>query len=150
MKVILVYIRLCLVGCAHVVFISIVLSRVLGAFKWPWAAVFSPLFLFDLISLVYLIIYICGLISNKLRQYSTPHNTICFPHQRASVGPPIFYSTGLVFKILAEILLVLYLDTGTPPFYVSSIFFMCLFLTLTVGHLTYSLKPNIKEIYDKR
>lgn len=146
-KAVLVYSRLILYMSLNIIFVCMLLVKLIQSSVWSWGIVFSPLFLFDLILIVYVILYVYGLIKDRLIQ-STGGYMVCFPHQRANPVPPILYATGTLSKILAEILLVLYLDRGTPPFYVSSIFIMGTLISAIVGLLIYSIKPIVKQIHD--
>ena len=147
LRVIYAYARLGAIGGLHLVFVATVISRALDeSSNLSWAAVFSPLFLFDAISIVYLIIYIAGLVRDIVRDDSRASNTSCFPHQRAGPLPPIVYGLALFFKVIGEILLVIFLSIGSPPFYVSAIFFMLMLLVATAGFFVYSIKPSFKTL----
>ena len=145
LRIIYAYVRLGVIGGLHLVFAATVISRALDdSSDLSWAAVFSPLFLFDAISIVYLVIYIAGLIRDIVDGDSRPSNTSCFPHQQAGPLPPIVYGLALFFKVIGEILLVTFLSIGSPPFYVSAIFFMLMLLVATAGFFVYSVKPSFK------
>lgn len=143
-RILLTYVRLCTSLLLHFVFISIVITRVVQSSDWPWAAVFSPLFLFDFICVIYLFIYAGGLIRDKIEGDPNEHNTSCFPHQVASPVPLTFYIVGLLIKVIAEVLLVVHLSNGSIPFYVSSIFIMLFLLVLSCGMFVYSIKPTVE------
>ena len=149
LRILFAYGRLGVIASLHLVFAAMLISRVLeDSSNIPWVAVFSPLFLFDAVAVIYLILYVAGFIRDIVEADSRPSNTSCFPHQRAGPLPPIIYGLALLFKVVAEILLVLHLSNDSPPFYVSGIFFMLMLLVISVGLFVYAVKPSVKTCLD--
>lgn len=149
-RILCTYLRLGIILFLHAVFIITVISRAIGSSTWSWPAIFTPLFLFDVICVIYFVIYMVGLIRDKLEDDPRYHNTMFFPHQKASPLPPIFYCIGLLTKVIAEILLVVHLDNEGVPFYVVGIFLALLFATVAVGMMFYTLKPTLQMITRQR
>lgn len=152
LRILFAYGRLGVIASLHLVFAAMLISRVLDSSNIPWAAVFSPMFLFDVVAVIYLILYVAGFIRDIVEADSRPSNTSCFPHQRAGPLPPIIYGLALLFKVVAEILLVLHLSDDSPPrsppFYVSGIFFVLMLLVISVGLFVYAVKPSVKTCLD--
>lgn len=143
-RILCTYLRLVIILSLHTVFIITVISRVIGSSTWSWPAIFTPLFLFDVICVIYIVVYMVVLIRKKLEDDPSYHNTMIFPHQRVSPLPPVFYCIGVLTKVIAEILLVVHLDNGGVPFYAVGIFLALLFAAVAVAMMFYSLKPTLK------
>ena len=142
-KLVVVYFRVGTTFLLHTLFAVLVLIKVTQENEWSWAAIFSPVFCFDASLLMYYIIYLCGYTRDKMYGDSRSSNTPCFPGQRASALPLIFYGVGLPLKLAAEIVLVLHLLGGFQvPFYAVGIVLCLLFTLMTVSMGMYSLKPS--------
>ena len=142
-KLVVVYFRVGMTFALHTLFAVLVLIKVTEKNEWSWAAIFSPVFCFDAVFLVYYLIYLCGYVRDKLYADSRPSNAPCFPGQRASALPLVFYGVGMPLKLATEVVLVLHLLDGFQiPFYVVGILLCLLFALLTVSMGFYSLKPT--------
>ena len=128
----------------HACFVSLVLSKVSNSLTWAWAAVFFPVFAHDGLTIVYYLIYACGACCAwVMEEEEEDSTTVCFPGQKPRVTTLLFSGLGLLLKITAEVLLVVYLSSSGFPFYVCGIFLCLFFLLLSSAMLYYSIKPPV-------
>lgn len=148
-KLVLVYFRVGMTFALHALFSVLVLIKVIQDNSFPWAAIFSPIFCFNVFLLVYYFIYLCGYIRDKVYSSSRSNNTPCFPGQRASILPLILYGLAVPLKLAAEVVLVLHLQEDIQvPFYVVGLLLCLVFSVVTVGTGIYSLKPTFRCALD--
>ena len=154
------YTRLSLIYGLHTLFGVLLLSKVVAETRWNWFLVFIPLFIFDIISVVYWFIYLITYIWMRVNDeldddignragggvcimfYDEDYKPICFPHQSLSLVVTILYFLGIPTKVAAQILLCLALG-NTVPFYVPGVLFCLLFLGAGIGTFYTSLKPML-------
>lgn len=143
-KAVFVYFRAVANLALHTCFVSLVLSKVSNSLTWAWAAVFFPVFAHDGLTILYYIIYTCGSCWAWTMEDDEEDSTmLCFPGQKPRVMTLLFSGFGLLLKITAEILLVVYLSGTGIPFYVCGIFLCLFFLLLTSAMLYYSIKTTV-------
>lgn len=145
-KLVLLYIRVGLSLACYSIFLILVLIKVIQNNDWPWAVVFIPVICFNAIAMFYYAIYLAGYIRDKLTtNYSSTRtdNTPCFPHQRSSIVPLIFYGLGVPLKLVIEVLVIIHLQGDTAiPFYAIGILLIIFFSILSVAMGYYSLEPT--------
>lgn len=142
-KAVLVHIRAISNLVLHTCFVSLVLSKVSNSLDWAWAAVFFPVFAHDGLTIIYYIIYLCGFCWAWAVDEDEDSTTPCFPGQKPRVMTLLFSGLGLLLKITAEVLLVVFLSGAGIPFYVCGIFLCLFFLLLTSSMFYYSIKPTV-------
>ena len=104
---------------------------------------FSPVFVFDGVALMYCLAYLITYIAKRDSDDEEYGTFNCFPLQTISLAVLLLYAVGLPLKIAAEIVLCFSLQDSVP-FYVPGILFSLLFLELGCALMYYSLKPAIR------
>lgn len=146
---VLQYIKvLCILGL-HVVFVVLTLVRATSGAQWSWFIPFIPLFVFDVISVVYWIGYLIAYIYNKWTGLDLDEEDSkllqFFPKQTISLLVLLAYALGIPLKVVAEILLALHLsDPGSIRTFVPALLFMLLFLEIGIVAVIQMLKPIVR------
>ena len=146
-KSVLLYVRLAVFLGLHTLFVSLALAQGLssdGAVSWY--VVFSPLFVFDLLSVVYMVFYLASYVTLRRdgdsvwsRRYST-----LFPGQKFSLVLLLAYAVGILLKVTAEILVLLRLeDVSSVGVIVPAILLMVLFAGVGLLALGQALVPML-------
>lgn len=147
-KGVLQYVRISIILGLHALFVFLALVRATGDGDWGWYIAFIPLFIFDILSVVYWVIYLINYIKKWLENWDDDeYQSVFFPRQSLSLLVLIFYGVGIPLKIAAEILLLLHLrEPGTIRVFIPCILFMLLFLEVGSVAVFYTLKPVVRQL----
>ena len=142
-----VYLRVLFHLVSATLFGVFVIAKLEEGINWSWAAVFTPLFMMDVVCCVYYPIYLGGLL-NKKYLIRICNGDLCFQNQNAGLVPAVLYPVGVASKLLAEILLILHLEVAVS-FIPCGVFLMIFFATLTISMLIDTIKPNFQYLINR-
>lgn len=148
-KFVLQYLRVFLILALHAIFVLLTLTRVSGDESWNWAFVFIPLFIFDVLSVIYWTLYLVSyIITRRDDEFSWTERV--FPGQSPSLLTLIAYGVGIPLKIVAEILLVLHLqEPSIVRAFIPAIFFTLLFLEAGLVSACEAAIPIVKTFRNR-
>lgn len=144
-KAVFIYFRAIANLVLHTCFVCLVLSKVSDSLTWTWPAVFFPVFTHDGLTIIYYFIYAGGCVWAWAMDEGEESTTPCFPGQKPKVLTLLFSGLGIVLKLAAEIVLVVYLSGSGVPFYVCGILLCLFFILLTSAMFYYSVKPTVLQ-----
>ena len=149
-KSFLLYLRVTVILGLHALFVFLALGRALsdnGGLNWY--VVFSPLFLFDLLSVVAWVFYLVSYVAVKRDEDSvlSGRDSVLFPGQKFSLLVLVAFGVGIPVKLTAEILLLLRLEAvSSIRVFVPAVLIMVLFLEAGLLAVFQALKPMLSML----
>ena len=134
---VLLYARVSVILSLHGLFVLLVLLRTLSSNEKrspSWYVVFSPLFVFDTLAIIYWCLYLFSYVAVKRDEDSlwSGRNSSIFPGQRISLLYLVAFAVGIALKMATEILLSLLLEDRSVRLFVPAIFLGALLLEVTL------------------